>query len=172
MLINHFARLGGSMFYKLIQRAFPGWFDFNSIYVMQPMFTPSENQEIAKEIGTIQLYSLDPPKAPPALSIVTSHVVATALQQNKQAFRVPWLKGFNEMLPGQRNFASYMLSGDAESNLAQRKLVQGLLYKGRDAFTNLLLETVVSHGKKFLNQETLFGSKLDNAPPQIDILRE
>ena len=118
------------------------------------------------------MYSLDPPKSPPALSIVTSHAVVTALQQNKQAFRVPWLKGFNEMLPGEKDFASYMLGGDAESNLAQRKLVQGLLYKGRDAFTNLLVETVVSHGKKFLNQETLFRSKLDNAPHQIDILRE
>jgi hypothetical protein len=160
------------MFYKLIQRAFPGWFAFNSIYVMQPMFTPSKNQEIAEELGTIKMYSTNPPATPPALSLVTSHAVATAVQSNKQIFRVPWLKGLNDMFPGKKSYESFMLGGDAESNAEQRKLVESVLYKGKDEFQKLLLESVVSHGNKYLDKETLFKSKVDNAPRQIDVLRE
>jgi hypothetical protein len=41
------AVLKGSMFYKLIQRALPGWFKYNSIYLWQPMYTPGKNIELA-----------------------------------------------------------------------------------------------------------------------------
>ena len=160
------------MFYKLIHRAFPGWFAFNSIYVMQPMYTPSKNKEIAQEIGTIKLYSTDPPAPPPTLSIVTTHTVAAAVQRKKQIFKVPWVKGLDQMFPGEKSFQSFMLGGDAETNAEQRKLVESILYKGKDEFQKLLLDAVVSHGKKYLEKETLFKSKLDNAPDQIDILRE
>ena len=41
--------LKGSVFHRLFQRAFPGYFKYNSIYLWQPLYTPAKNMELAAE---------------------------------------------------------------------------------------------------------------------------
>lgn len=167
--------LGGSMFYKLIQRAFSGWFPYNSLHVMQPMFTRKKNEEIARELGTIDMYTLDDPAPPRPLNILTSHAIITEVLSNKDAFKVPWLPGLNALFPKQRDFSSFMLGADQQANTDQRELVMKIVYgmdqTSQDGFQKLLLDTVESYATKFLEQET-FKYAGDNAPQQIDILRE
>ncbi|MCJ1308958.1 hypothetical protein MMC25_002613 [Agyrium rufum] len=49
--------LKGSVFHRLFQRAFPGHFEFNSVHLWQPLYTPAMNIVLAKEQG--YLASLD-----------------------------------------------------------------------------------------------------------------
>ena len=52
------------MFYKLIQRALPGWFHLDSLHVMQLAFTKKARQTIAEDIGTIKQYTTPNPALP------------------------------------------------------------------------------------------------------------
>jgi linoleate 10R-lipoxygenase len=48
--------------YKLFMRAFPGWFEYNSVYALFPFTIPSENVKILKKLDVWSQYSLNPPK--------------------------------------------------------------------------------------------------------------
>ena len=41
----------GSVFHRLIQRAFPEWFPYDSISFFHPFYTPETNAKLAKEQG-------------------------------------------------------------------------------------------------------------------------
>jgi len=133
--------MGGSMFYKLFQRAVPGWYPYNSLHIMQPMYTWKKNKEIAENLGTIKSFTTAGPKRPPRPVIVTKHAVICKVLKNQTSFRVPWLHALNDILPGKLDFSSFMLSGDAASNTAQRKMLEGILFGPTD-FIALLLDTV------------------------------
>lgn len=78
------------MFHKLLHRGLPGYFDFNSVYAMQPMYTSAANEKIVKKLGTLDQYSLKPPVAPKALVVEDSHAKIVALLQNKKEYQVAW----------------------------------------------------------------------------------
>ena len=162
--------LGGSMFYKLIHRAFPGWWPYNSVSVMQPMFTKDANEKIAKEIGTIAMYTTKDPAPPRPLTILMGHRMIKEVLKDKQSFAVPWLPSLNDLFPGEKNFKDFMLGGDEASNKAQRELMMSILYDPKE-FKKTLLDTVASYGTKFLDQET-FKYKGSEKIHQIDILRD
>ena len=46
----------GGVIYKLFHRAFPGTFEFNSVYAMFPFTVPSENEKIFKGFGKSEKY--------------------------------------------------------------------------------------------------------------------
>ena len=72
------------MFHRLIHRAFPTHFKFNSIYCMQPMYLPSMNIEIFKQNKTLDLYSTDPPvRIPKAKVLGTQSAVKTVIDDSK-----------------------------------------------------------------------------------------
>ncbi|KAF2199499.1 heme peroxidase [Delitschia confertaspora ATCC 74209] len=160
--------LGGSMMYKLIQRSFPGWFPYNSLHVMQPFYTKTKNEEIAKEIGTLQLYTPADPKPPHVPKIVTGNETVRKILTNQQAFIVPWLPALNDLFPGKRDFSSYMLSGDKPLHTLQRNLVGDCLY-GPQGFKQLLSESVTDMAKKYLAAEEF---EVGASGKQIDILRD
>lgn len=108
---QNYETLGGSMLYRLIHRAFPNWFKFNSVYVMQPMYLPSMNEKIFKEFGTMIQYCLDPPAPPPKLTLLNTHAAITALLDDQANFKVKY--GFQ--LPD-LVFPEYMLQGDGPGN--------------------------------------------------------
>ncbi|KAK8256469.1 hypothetical protein IWZ00DRAFT_541955 [Phyllosticta capitalensis] len=160
--------MGGSMFYKLIQRALPNWFPYNSLHIMQPMFTRKMNEQIAREIGTIDQYTLEGPSPPRRPVILTKHSTITKVLADSTHFAVPWAKPLNEMFPGKKDYSSFMLGGDKPENTAQRNLVGDVLYTPAE-FKKLLSETTLAHTKSYLKKETLsLGKKLD----QIDIIRD
>ncbi|CAM1509632.1 Fc.00g033710.m01.CDS01 [Cosmosporella sp. VM-42] len=112
--------LGGSMLYKLIQRGVPGWFPYNSVAVMQPMYTKKANEAIAKEIGTLDQFTLNDPKPPPKpIVIFTSAAIKQTLGNPKQ-FVVPWLQPLNSLFPGKKDVSWFMLAGDEPRNFAHR----------------------------------------------------
>ena len=164
--------LGGSMFYKLIQRAFPGWFPYNSASVMQPMFTKKANLQIAEELGTRAMFTDQDPKRPPVPKLLTLHQGIRDVLSDKQSFVVPWLKGLNDLFPGKKDYKGFMLGGDAEANAEQRKLVMSVMYSPVD-FKTIFTGAVMDYGARFLNQET-FKYKESGASPLrlIDIVRD
>ncbi|KAM0207497.1 hypothetical protein ACHAQD_012015 [Fusarium lateritium] len=160
--------LGGSMLYKLIQRGVPNWFPFNSVAVMQPMYTKSANEKIAKEIGTFDQFTLDDPKPPAKTTILVSSSAIKQVLGNPKQYVVPWLKPLNVLFPGKKDYSWFMLAGD-----------QPLNYKHRTDFTKAMSkvpnlhdaihEFIERQGAKLIKKEAFcFKKGLD----QIDIIRD
>ena len=108
---QNYETLGGSMLYRLIHRAVPKWFKFNSIYVMQPMYLPSMNEEIAKQFNTIDQYCLDPPAPPPRITVLSTHAAIAALLNDQANFKVKYGIQLPDLV-----FPEYMLQGDGPGN--------------------------------------------------------
>jgi hypothetical protein len=153
------------MFYKLFQRAFPGWFSYNSLHIMQPMFTRKMNEQIAKEIGTIDQYTLADPAPPPQPIILTKYSPITKVLKDQANFKVLWGKYFSDL---GKDYTGFMLGGDKPANTAQRNLVGDIIY-GPVEFQQLLSQTILSVGSEILKKEALSLSK---DLYQIDIVRE
>lgn len=115
---QNYETLGGSMLYRLIHRALPKWFKFNSLYVMQPMYLPSMNKEIAKQFNTLDLYCPDPPAAPPKMTILSSHAAISSLLNDQKNFKVKYGVQLPDLV-----FADYMLQGDGAANRDNHKFV-------------------------------------------------
>ncbi|GAP85595.1 putative linoleate diol synthase [Rosellinia necatrix] len=113
--------MGGSMLYKLIQRGLPGWFPYNSVAVMQPMYTKKANAAIAKELGTLDQFTLDDPKPPAVPVVVTTSAAVRQVLSNPKTFIAPWTQPLNSLFPGKRDYSWFMLSGDAPANLKERE---------------------------------------------------
>ncbi|KAF2478296.1 prostaglandin G/H synthase 2/cyclooxygenase 2, pgh2/cox2 [Lindgomyces ingoldianus] len=160
--------LAGSMYYKLIQRALPGWFPYNSLHVMQPFYTKEKNAEIAKEIGTYKYYTEADPKKPPTPKIVMGHDAVKKVLVDQRSFMVPWAPALNAMFPGERDFTGFMLGGDQPANTAQRNLVGDIIYSPQQ-FKQLLSNTVVDLAKTCLTSEEFV---IGGPGRQIDILRD
>ena len=115
---QNYETLGGSMLYRLIQRAFPQWFKFNSVYVMQPMYLPSMNAEIFKKLGTIDQYCLDPPAPPPKLTVLNTQAAISALLNDQANFKVKYGMQLPDLV-----FPEYMLQGDTSKNTENHQFV-------------------------------------------------
>lgn len=115
---QNYETLGGSMLYRLIQRAVPKWFKFDSIYVMQPMYLPSMNIEIAKEFNTIDQYSLDPPAPPRKITLLNTHAAMSALLNDQAHFKVKYGIQLPELV-----FADCMLQGDGSADRENHSFV-------------------------------------------------
>lgn len=108
------------MLYKLIQRSFPGWFKFNSVYVMQPMYTPKMNESIAKELGTLSTFSLDPPAPPKRMTLLNTHAAISKVLANNTDFKVRYGESLPDLI-----FSDFMLSGDGAANGKNHACVRG-----------------------------------------------
>ncbi|KAJ6007231.1 hypothetical protein N7522_005582 [Penicillium canescens] len=159
--------LGGSMFWKLFQRAFPGWFPYNSLHSTQPMFTRKMNEQIAREIGTIDQYTLEDPSPPPNPIVLNKYSAVTKVLSDQTNFRVIWARNLNDMTPGKK-YDSYMLGGDAPANTAQRNMVSEIMFSPVE-FMQLLSQTSLHVGKELLDGETL---RLATDLNQVDIIRD
>ncbi|SPO03647.1 related to linoleate diol synthase [Cephalotrichum gorgonifer] len=159
--------LGGSMLYKLIQRGVPGWFPFNSIAVMQPMYTKKANEEIAKELGTIAQYTLDDPKPPPKPVAVFTRESIKQILTNPKTFVVPWLKAFDAMFPG-KDLGWFMLAGDEPRNLAHRASIAKAMGKVPNIH-DAVHEFIERVGAKLIEKESFTLKKGLN---QIDLIRD
>ncbi|KAI8944722.1 heme peroxidase [Xylaria longipes] len=112
--------MGGSMLYKLIQRGLPGWFPYNSVAVMQPMYTKKANAAIAKELGTLDQFTLDDPKPPAKPIVVVSSASIRQVLSNPKQYIIPWAQPLNAVFPGKKDFSWFMLAGDKDANFKER----------------------------------------------------
>ncbi|KAJ6137471.1 Cytochrome P450 [Penicillium samsonianum] len=113
--------LRGSMLYKLIQRGLPGWFSFNSIAVMQPMYTKKANIEIAKKLGTLDQYTLDDPSPPQRPVLITSSAGIKQVLDNPQKFPSGWSKILDLVFNRKKDLSWFMLAGDEPRNYEHRQ---------------------------------------------------
>ncbi|KAK0718667.1 linoleate diol synthase [Lasiosphaeria miniovina] len=160
--------LGGSMLYKLIQRGVPGWFPFNSVAVMQPMYTKTGNEKIAREIGTMGQYTLDGPRPPPVpVPIFTSAAIKEVLGNPKQ-YAVPWLPAVNSLFPGEKDLGWFMLAGDNAANYAHRASMEKAMSKIPD-LAGALRDFMDQAGSRLIDRETFALSAGLN---QLDLIRD
>ncbi|TWU70930.1 hypothetical protein ED733_001561 [Metarhizium rileyi] len=160
--------LGGSMLYKLIQRGLPGWFPFNSIAVMQPMYTKEANIKIAKELGTFDQYTLDDPKPPLIPVAVTTWAGIKQVLGDLKTFPLGWGKVLDHIFNGKRDIGWFMLSGNEARNFEHRE-------KTAQAFSKLpdLEHTVYGFIEK-VGAELLKKAdfELKDGVHQVDIIRD
>ena len=120
----------GTTIYRLLQRAYPGWYRNNSVYALFPLTTPEENRAILAARGIEADYDYSPPKfVPPPTPIFTWNGVKSVLQ-DQESFKVPWGVHVGELIKH-----DWMLSGDKPWNAQQKKFCLHALYdpvKGLD----------------------------------------
>ncbi|KAI6090870.1 heme peroxidase [Hypoxylon rubiginosum] len=160
--------LGGSMLYKLIQRALPGWFPYNSAAVMQPMYTKKANLAIAKEIGTLAQYTEEDPKPPRKSVVLFSTASIKQVLGNHKQFVVPWLPAVNALFPGKKDLGWFMLAGDGPANIADRQNMQNAMSKVPNLH-GAVHAFIENAGRRLIDKETF---QLKQGLNQIDLIRD
>ncbi|SCO78474.1 related to Psi-producing oxygenase A [Fusarium oxysporum] len=114
---------GGGMMYKLLMRAFPGWYRANSVYALYPFTTPEANFEAFMKLGTSQDFDFNKPSFIGPPTPITSWQGVVDVLSDQEHFHVPW---------GNHTFQlthhDYMLSRDTPANTEQRGFVKQCLY--------------------------------------------
>lgn len=146
----------------LILNAFPRWFKFNSVYAMQPFYTPTENRKIFTKHGQMDLYSFDPPSLAPPIIPIVSHAALRTVLGDKKNFKVPWGARMQSL-------ESYMLASDTDANAKQREVVSRALYDVPGAmskfaaYTEYITLQLLARGSDELGKNSVY---------QVDIVKE
>jgi hypothetical protein len=90
----------GGVLYRVFMRAFPGWYDYNSIYALFPLTIPSENKKVLTGLGSVSSYSFERPSAPKRPCILTTARSARGILTNSFASRVVWDKAVSGLTGG------------------------------------------------------------------------
>lgn len=133
--------------YKLLMRAFPGWYRPNSVYALFPFSIPEQNRAVLTKRGTVEGYSFEKPSfvGPPS-PIFTWQGVVNVLNDQKR-FKVPCesapkpifsiirVTDFDQGGPHtlQLTKHDYMLSGDSQANNQQRNFVSKCMFEPKEA---------------------------------------
>lgn len=122
---------GGHVFYKLFLRAFPNYFQPNSVYVHFPLHTPSKNRDILTKLGIDNEYNFDEPALIPPLTFITSHEAARDILNNQKDFKVTWGSAIKYLMhnDGKEYGSDFMLAGDDPPNAKSRGLMDKALYR-------------------------------------------
>ncbi|KAL4739296.1 heme peroxidase [Aspergillus similis] len=178
----------GGVMYKLLMRAFPGWYDPNSVYALYPFTTPAKNKEVFEKYGRADTLEFKRPEYTRPPVAITSRKGVVELLNNPKVFHVPcmlailpciirfrsWfrysLTGW--YIGGKNTFRitkhDYMLSGDSAANAEQRTFMAERLYRVPDA-----LEQVQRFYESITADLIRRNSKqLGNSSCQIDIVRD
>jgi len=124
--------LGGAKMHTLILNAFPAHFKFNSVYAMQPFYTPAKNKEIFERLGWADQFTWEKPGPPTSKLIpVTTHAGLRSVLGDKKHFKVPW----GAKMP---SLQTYMLAADTDGCAAQRAQVKDLLYGPANSLDNFV----------------------------------
>ena len=109
--------MGGAKMSMLILNAFPKWFKYNSVYVMQPFFTPKESEAIFTKQGTLANYSLEPPSLEKDAIPLLSHAAVSATLRDSTNFEVPWGPAIDFLMEGNK----FCLAHDGPDSVKQHK---------------------------------------------------
>ncbi len=122
----------GRVIYKLLQRALPTTYRFNSVYAIFPFTIPSENEIILHELGTAADFDFSRPTAEPPVKVVTSHSAVKDVLANPDSYKVPWGPHMQELTGEQ-----FMLGGDGPGNTLQNKQAMEAFYDSRNALDEI-----------------------------------
>lgn len=113
--------------YKLLHRAFPGWYRGSSVYAMYPLTTPAKTKEILTALKTVQNYDFSRPSFKPQPTELKTWRAITKVLADHDSYKVPWGPHTSDMTGH-----DYMLSGDTPANRAQHAFVFDAIYKPAD----------------------------------------
>ena len=114
----------GGVLYRLLMRAFRGWYEYNSVYAMFPFSIPSENRKILTSRGVASQYSFKPPTKPKAEIFFSTAANAKKILGNQKTFNVIWGAAISRLTGG----VDYMLSADKPANTKQHAAVAKAIY--------------------------------------------
>jgi hypothetical protein len=80
---------GGVVIHKLLMRAFPGWYQGNSVYAPFPLTVPEENRAILKGMGKEKDYSFDPPSFVPPPAPINSWKANADILSDRVNYKIP-----------------------------------------------------------------------------------
>lgn len=116
---------GGGVMYKLLMRAYPGFYVATSVYAMFPFTIPSETHKRLEDIDKLKDYDFSPPCfVGPAIPI-TSWTGVTSVLENKEKFKVPWGPHIEDLTHGY----DYMLSDDSGPSAREKESLNDALYE-------------------------------------------
>ncbi|KAF7587423.1 hypothetical protein BBP40_007242 [Aspergillus hancockii] len=87
---SEFNAAGGGVMYKLLMRAFPGWYQPNSVYALYPFVTPEKSREIMDKYMKFKDLNFDRPSYTPPPVPVTTWEEATKVLEDQKRCHVPW----------------------------------------------------------------------------------
>lgn len=104
--------------YKLLMKAFPGFYKGNSLYAMYPFTVPEQQMAALENMGMADDFDMSEPqyKAPFTAHVTTFHD-ATKLLSDYQNFHVPWGPHISSITKAD----IYMLGSDNAHAFAQHK---------------------------------------------------
>jgi len=105
--------------FKLLMRAFPGWYEYNSVYAMFPFTIPSENKKLFEDMKVESEYSFKRPSPPQNPIVFSTAKNAMRILGDQKTFKVIWGDAISRLTGG----VEYMLSGDLPSNTKQHNQV-------------------------------------------------
>ncbi|KAL8970101.1 MAG: hypothetical protein Q9197_003992 [Variospora fuerteventurae] len=155
---SDYKTLGGSMFHKLLHRGLPDYFDFNSVYAMQPMYTSTANEKIIKKLKTTDQFSLNPPAVPVAQAKKEKHSEVGQLLQEKQCYAA-WPQS-SEIVAPDTVLAHY--------NSYQQSMLAEQIYKHTDPKA-MFLDYVTHKAAAYLHRDSF---ELGKSWYQVDFIRD
>ncbi|PFH61671.1 hypothetical protein XA68_16681 [Ophiocordyceps unilateralis] len=168
-IMPDYKTLGGSVLYRLIQRTVPGWFPYNSVAVMQPMYTKAANEDIARQLGTMGQFTTDDAKPPPKTVVISTNAAIKEVLGQPERFALPWLRAFDALFPdGEKDLSWFMLAGDETRNHQNRADMVEVL-DGLPDVGGALLAMMAQEGGRLMKKETL---TLGEGVKLVDIIRD
>ncbi|KAF1839413.1 heme peroxidase [Decorospora gaudefroyi] len=131
----------GTTIYKLLQRAYPGWYRSNSVYALFPLTIPSENRAVLAAKGLEADYDFAPPSFVPQPTPIFSWTGVKDVLADPVSYKVPWGAHVGELIKH-----DWMLSGDKPWNANQKKICMHALYDAEQGLDQVrgLYETVTT----------------------------
>jgi hypothetical protein len=137
--------------HRLLMRAFPGYYAFNSVYAMYPFSLPNKSRQVLTTLGTISSYSFDLPKKPPfsiatmnSMTYISDYHALIRIFNDQETFKETWGPSIKELTGGM-----YMLGGDKPENTDQHarlhKEIHGVDGASKamwDFFENLTIDLI------------------------------
>ncbi|KAH7303488.1 linoleate diol synthase [Stachybotrys elegans] len=121
----------GHVMHKLIFRAFPNHFAYNSIYAHFPFVVPDENKVIHDNLKTAVKYDWAKPTRKIDPVVLKSHKTVCKVLSDNTNFHVPWGEAISYLVspsPDKVYAKGFCLSGDGPANKESREHVRKCLY--------------------------------------------
>ena len=141
--------------HRLLMRAFPGYYAFNSVYAMYPFTLPDKTRETLSTSGTLSSYSFDLPKKPPfsiatlnSMTYISDYHALIRVLNDHDTFKEIWGPAIKELTG-----TMYMLGWDTPESTDQHTRLHKEIYGAdgsskamRDYFENITLDLIKRKG--------------------------
>jgi hypothetical protein len=105
-------------------RAFPGWYDCNSVFALFPLTIPDESKKILTNLGQVSSYSFKPPTKPSVPVIFSTVESARTILKTEQAFNPISGKPISDLT----GIYGLRLSADTPNNTAEYSILVKAFY--------------------------------------------